>query len=88
MENVRFSVKFKGKVYEDARRSTDGHVWFDKNHYEYCPDSERVLIHDFEPYNGGYRLKLRISVAKVIILDEEEKKAKAARLYCPGSILV
>lgn len=69
-----FSVKFKGKVYDDAWQDSTGHIWFDGNLYEYVPSSSYynpayVLIHDFKQTSNGYTAAFRKSKAKVEILD-------------------
>lgn len=68
-------VKFKGKVYEDARRSNDGRIWFGQNLYEYCPGSclftEKVIIHEFKQVGNSYVANFKNSTAKVTILEEE-----------------
>lgn len=68
-------VKFRGKVYEDAKRSSDGHIWFAGNLYEYCPGDhlfpEKVVIHEFKQVGSGFVANFKKSTAKVTILEED-----------------
>ena len=71
-------VKFKGKVYEDARRSEkDGHIWFGGNAFEHIPQKTKPYYqpaftyqHGFKPSGNGFVRTSKKSTAKVEILEE------------------
>ena len=71
-DDERFSVKFKGQIYDDAWEDEFGHIYFGKNRYEYVPwpRDEHVLIKGWAPApNGnGVVTTLKKSVAKLQIL--------------------
>lgn len=77
MEDVKFSVKFKGKVYHDVKKDKLGHLWFNGNQYEYVPKSryaqEHVVIHGFKETSTGYESTCKNSYARVEIIEEVNK---------------
>ena len=69
----RFSVKFKGTVYDDAWEDASGHIWFGGNEFEYVPANSLyrrpfVNIHGFKQQGNTYTHTNKTSTAKVEIL--------------------
>ena len=70
-----FSVKFKGKQYDDAWEDECGHIWFDNNKCEYIPANiafrhePYVTLHGFQQSGAAsWSHKSSKSTAKVTIL--------------------
>jgi len=72
-------IKFKGQVYDDARRSEiDGHIWFGKNEFEHIPEQRTpyyrpavTYIHGFKQVDGrSWQRTSKKSSAKVEIIEE------------------
>lgn len=38
-------VKFKGKIYDDARKDAVGHIWFGGNQFEHVPERHTPYYH-------------------------------------------
>lgn len=77
MEDVKFSIKFKGKIYNDVKRDQCDHLWFNGNQYEYVPKRrftrEHVVIHGFKETSTGYENTCKNSYARVEIVEEVNK---------------
>ena len=74
----KFTVKFKGKLYDDAHKDAFDHIWFNKNEFEYCPPTSyrrngQVIIHGFK-HSGpnSFVHTSKISTAKVTIVNTNE----------------
>lgn len=74
----KFTVKFKGKLYNDAYYDSVGHIRFNENEFEYCPPTSyrresQVIIHGFK-LNGlnSFVHTSKVSKAKVEIVNTNE----------------
>ena len=54
----KFIVEFKGKLDEDAWKDKLGHIWFNKNEFEYCPPT---------PYRRNSQVIIQILVIGIVI---------------------
>lgn len=72
----KFTVKFKGKLYDDAHYDKMDHIWFGGNEFEYCPPTSfrresQVIIHGFKQ-NGpaSFVHTSKVSTAKPAIVKD------------------
>lgn len=74
----KFTVKFKGKLYDDAHKDAFDHIWFGDNEFEYCPPTSyrrnsQVIIHGFKSSGpNSFVHTSKISTAKVTIVNTNE----------------
>lgn len=72
---LKFRVKFKGKIYEDAHKDSFGHIWFNNNEYEWCPPflgsgQPKVIIHGMKQVGpSSWVHTAKTSSAKLVVLD-------------------
>lgn len=76
----KFTVKFKGKLYDDAWTDKLNHIWFNKNEFEYCPPTSyrrepQVIIHEFKSSGpNSFVHTSKISKAKVVIVNTNKSQ--------------
>lgn len=69
-----FSVRYKGQVYNDAKRDGFGHIRFGGNEFEFVPKGDlysydHIIVHGFKPSGNGYVHTSRKHRGSIEILD-------------------